>query len=240
MTVQQHENSVEETQVQPHSPLLSSSTTLEQTEQEQTQPRYEQSEVERIIAQASALQDKHHRTLSQEQIESIAAEVGIRPEFVRLAMGDETIPVVSQQSQVVRHEAVVTAEPVSTAYLAAGIGAYGILATALLVSGHDALMFLIVFVIPFLLAIALGVMSQSRRRGAALGAALAVTVIVAAMMSASMSGYAPSQGISAADMRVFTLIIAVGTLLGAAGAEGRRIVSRRQVTDRTRRTEGPV
>ena len=47
---------------------------------------FEPSVAERILARAGALQEVHGQMLTQKQIEAVAHEIGITPEFVRLAI----------------------------------------------------------------------------------------------------------------------------------------------------------
>ena len=234
MNVHRHESSVEATQNSSPFPRpvrpMEEAETLTATEQKQ-QSRYEQAEVERIIAQASALQEVHHRTLSQEQIESIAEEVGIRPEFVRLAMAHGQQNILGKQTAA--HEKAKTA---SNARLAAIIGAYSVIST---VAYSMTLVVPMVFIIPAFIAVVLGVMSGGRRRGAVSGASLAAAIIVGMFLYIGTSSHAPP-GMTDADMKIFATMMVSGALLGAAGAEGQRVIRRRSVTQRSRKIVRPA
>jgi peptidoglycan/LPS O-acetylase OafA/YrhL len=87
------------------------------------------------------------------------------------------------------------------------------------------------FVIPAFMALGLGITSRRRRWGATSGAVLAVSLVIAVMIGTGLHAR-----ISPADLNVFALMIGTGALLGAVGAEGRRLVSKRLVKNRSHRT----
>jgi mannitol-specific phosphotransferase system IIBC component len=82
---------------------------------------------------------------------------------------------------------------------------------------------LLVFVLPMLWSFTLGAMWQSRRWGAASGLAIAATILVYFFFSAAHID---------ADV---TLLLGI-VLSGFLGAQARRVVSRRQASNRSRRT----
>jgi hypothetical protein len=186
--------------------------------------------VERILARAGALQEIHGQLLSLEQIEAIAAEIGIKPEFVHLAMEQE-----KQGSQVAleaRQEVVPATEtvPANIARLrivSTMIASTLVAATYTMVAnakGNPSGLFLLLTlcVFPLCLSLALGWLSRSRRWGSASGLALAVTAIAACQIISYYQGYGVTW--DATDLQIFSIAIASSTLLGAAGAQARRLL----------------
>jgi peptidoglycan/LPS O-acetylase OafA/YrhL len=102
------------------------------------------------------------------------------------------------------------------------IGAYGILPPLLTMKAMSYEVFWSLFLIlPALLALGLGALNQSRRRGAAAGAAVGLTVIVSWATTYSYAfgwDYFPDVSPGSA------VLIGAGALVGAAGAQGRRIL----------------
>ena len=68
----------------------------------ESQALFEPSAAERIIARAGALQEVQGQLLSREQIEAVAAEIGIQPEFVQLAIAQEKNGAAVQSVSVVK------------------------------------------------------------------------------------------------------------------------------------------
>ena len=158
-------------------------------------------------------------------------------------MEQETAGVVSPQTETLNHETASSAELLARQRLAtiavsfgaiAGYGLKSVILLALSNHYHSDLIMPILFVLPAFLALALGLISRSRRGGAVSGAALAVTVIAAALLSMWQTGGRTTLG--STDFQIFALMIGGGALLGAAGAQTRRVVSRRLARNRSRRT----
>jgi hypothetical protein len=203
---------------------------------------FEPSAAERILARAGALQEVQGQMLSQEQIEAVAAEVGIKPEFVHLAIEQEKTSVVSRPRYAVEttKERQLFANARVAVIASMGISiACNVLANALFSdlfysSYRPAALWWLAFGFPSLLAFSYGVLFRSRRAGAAAGALLGATTTVAVLFNYGMIGHSITMG--TAELLVVVAMIAGGTLLGAAGAQARRVVSRRQASNRSRRT----
>ncbi|MBC8102428.1 MAG: hypothetical protein H7Z41_07550 [Cytophagales bacterium] len=200
------------------------------TEPEPEQALFEPAAAERILARAGALQEVHGQLLSRRQIEGIAAEGGIHPEFVRLAIEQEKASVVPEQRKTGTVE-ISRVDRYVLSRLADFIIAYGLFLTMTTVMIHymsrmaplyelrDQLMLGLVFHLPALLALVLGGFGRSRRIGAVSGAALAVTVIITATLGASLVGASRWSWSAAADLPLFGAMIGAGAFLGAAGAQ---------------------
>ncbi len=203
------------------------------------QARYEPAAVERIIARASALQETHRQTLSPAQIEAIAAEVGIQPEFVHRALELENAGLSQEpQERIYAPESLTPAETRRRISLA--ILAY--IPFALITLGmtrnlaHYELLPLFAFILPAALALVLGGIARSRRVGAAAGTLTAASV-VGSILTIMALQHEPVR-FSPQDIQIFSMMFGGGALLGVLGAEVRRVVevSRRQRTNRSRRT----
>jgi hypothetical protein len=205
------------------------------------QARYEPQAVVRIIERASDLQETHQQTLSPAQIEAIAAEVGIRPEFVHQALELEKAGLSQEpQTAVYRPTSLTPAETrrrVGLAILAHF--AFAVVTLGLVRSTqHYELMPLFAFIVPAALALILGGVARLRRVGAAAGTLVGASVVAAILTIMSLEKEALR--FSVQDIQIFWMMVGGGTLLGITGAEVRRVVevSRRQRTNRSRLSGG--
>ena len=211
----------------------------------EAQTQCEAAAAERIIARAGVLQDTHRQTLSREQIETIAAEVGIRSEFVHRAIEQEKHekagslavnqrPAGEKQS---RHSHLtgprITATTVACAIVAASF-------VAVSRGSYDGLVYLLYLcVFPLMLSLLMGVMWGSRRRGAVAGIAIALTSIATCMLISVSKGENPYPTWDDGGIQIFSTALASSTLIGAAGAQGRRITSHLRAAKRKRVNQKP-
>lgn len=206
------------------------------------QAQYQPEHAERILARAGALQELQGKLLSRIQIEVIAAEIGIRPEFVQLAMTEEKagVPLASQQSirRVKSHNSHLTGPRI-----AATIIAHTIVAASFVVvsRGHYGgivhLVYLCIF--PLLLAFIMGVEWQSRRQGAVAGLAIALTYIATDTLISISQGMNPMPRFDDGGIQIYSIAITSSTLLGLAGAQARRIVSHARAAKRKKVNRKP-
>jgi hypothetical protein len=193
---------------------------------------FEPSEAERILARAGVLQEIHDQLLSSEQIEAIADEIGIKPEFVHLAIEQEKV-IKPLTSGLIKNNS-----RKSLTIAAILLPCYTLSASVLCVTAHrydhgSIGFFHYAFIVPALLALGLGIVGLNRRWGTASGAAFS-TIYTAVMIIGSMAYGERSPVIG--DLPFFATLIGSGALLGLIGAQARRIVSRRQASNRSRRT----
>ncbi len=225
MTVQQHKTSREEPEHETsgHPPLP---------------PRFEPAVMERIIARAGALQEAHRQTLSREQMEEIAAEVGIQPEFVQLALEQDREEGYSQ-SRAVIGSAEGAGRQNRRIALTSTAAACGIAAAAYLMPFPDSAGTIAIplrtFVLPLLLCACLGMIGRSRRSGAVSGAAVAGTTLIALLILHELRG-GPFEPFNAQSIRGLSLWIGACALAGAAGAQTRHLIVKRRAPNRRRRT----
>ncbi|MES2464148.1 MAG: hypothetical protein V4671_26585 [Armatimonadota bacterium] len=199
---------------------------------------FEPSAAERILARAGALQEVHGQMLSQEPMEAVAHEIGIKPEFVRLAIEQENAVVLSPLHPVLKTTQGQKSSAKTRTAVIASVGmslAYGGLVPALLspVYRPDGY-WCFAFLFPALLALIYGLLCRSRRAGAAAGAILAGIVLFVVFIGFGLLGNSVTMPLS--DQFAVVAIIASGALLGAAGAQARRVVSRRQTSNRIKPT----
>jgi hypothetical protein len=208
---------------------------------------FDQATAEHILARAGALQEVQGQMLSQEQIEAIAAEIGIKPEFVHLAIAQDAK---EKRGIVAPLDTAVTAAVPRTRTLtkltkltklrvATTAGAGGLVAAIYLAAyfcnfqGPEVGAALYFF--PFVLAFAMGVLGQSRRWGAISGLTIAVASITALLTIWLLEE--TTRGIESLYryLVIFSLAIPISTLLGVVGAEAPRQESERRA-NRSRRT----
>ena len=220
------------------------------------QALFEPSAAERILARAGALQEVHGQLLSREQIEAVASEIGIQPEFVQLAIEQEkqekadalasqqhstpptSVPVVAvtvPMTRRARRENVVL-----NVVMPAGVtSGYGVTAALVLLfygpypPAHVLIFFLVV--LPGLLALILGGKARSRRWGAGAGAAMGFAAFAALAILVGLTSAGQPRAFDGA-LSPLALMVGSGALLGAAGAQVRRVVSKRRARNRSRRT----
>ncbi|MES2461451.1 MAG: hypothetical protein V4671_12785 [Armatimonadota bacterium] len=208
-----------------------SSQAAQGVQQSQThhEPLFDQAAAERILARAGALQEVQGSMLYQEQVEAVAAEIGIKPEFVHLAIEqdlEDKNAAVRKEHETAHVSGARREERVAPPTFLA-IGAYVVLATLLSMLayrvGYYGLFYFMWIIFPAILALGLGYRDQTRRRGSVTGAAVGLTVITSwAMMYSYAFGWRVFPSITPS----FALIIVAGTLLGLTGAQARRMVSR--------------
>jgi hypothetical protein len=193
------------------------------------QTLFEPSAAERILARAGALQEVHGQMQSTAQIEAVAAEVGIKPEFVHLAIEEEKIGTVAPSVAVVKPQprSLAKVRTVTTGLAGTLVFAGYNIAAYRDVSRGGWIFALLIF--PLLLSFALGLMGRSRRSGVISGFVVGATPAVALMVLAPLEGKTmPTDALQA-----FLVLVAVTTLFGGAGAQARRVVSRRQASNRS-------
>lgn len=201
------------------------------------QTQYEPEHAERIFARAGALQELQGKLLSREQIEATAAEVGIRPEFVQLAMEQE------KAGQVLSPQVGQTAKPFTgrraDGIIAAFIVAYGVFSWKICLLQREIYTpnvdWIITLLLPAQLAVLLGAVGRSRRVGAVSGAGLAMATIVAGTIATWHNDY----HFDPDDIYFCIGFVSTEAWLGVVGAEGRRIASRHWAAKRKRGNPKP-
>ena len=201
-----------------------------------TEKRYDAKTVEKAVALASRMQAEHEETLSSEEIESIAAEAGIRPEFMRRALMVLETPEAAQQTQVSpvalrssERKAALRKRRLTRRQrsLIFGVPPLYILSTmpvlALAITGMNsfpntlavATFFTFLIVLPGLLSLTLGASLPRKRQGAFAGALTGFGVFVAAVICSAAFGHA--SGPASAFFAGLSIFAAAGAFLGFTG-----------------------
>jgi hypothetical protein len=258
MNLRQHENSSEVAATtkpglawyqQPESigPVQAEQSAPETAREAVTQPQaqhglFDPLEAERILARAGALQEVHQRMFSREQIEAVAADIGIRPEFVQRAIEQEkngSASALVEVNQVVMTAALPDHRHRTKFRVAATVGGCGLVAalyTGVFASRSvdERGLVLCLIVLPLLISLALGALGKNRRWGAVSGLSIAVTAIATCVIIALADGTIGSM--DALAWKIFSAAAVSSTLFGVVGAQARRVVSKHQASDRNRRT----
>ena len=253
MNLRQHENSTEAKTKglawyqQPETtqavPAVLSAQTVQPSPVSEQEPRqlppeqqalYDPSAAERILAQAGALQEVHGQLLSREQIEAVAAEIGITPEFVHLAIEQEKNGIAAQSLTVVQPQTrSLTKLRVVTTGIACALFA-AVYAGLNIQSAHEEISITVVIlaacVFPLLLSLLAGAVGQSRRWGAVSGLAIALTAITFCLFPDWHTT------IDSFTLGIFAGAIVSSTLFGVVRAQVRRVVSKRRAKRRNQRS----
>lgn len=163
------------------------------------QQRLDPETAQQLIARAAELQQQHLETIAPDQLEALAAEVGIRPEFVRRALSEAAeVPVVAVQATQPRRRrrqkreiVPLSAAQVRQATLPAALYAtytFFVLLNFNRWNGQGQAEFLFLLVQPLALALYLGWRQPHRRMAALTGAALAILPMSAATLAESGHG----------------------------------------------------
>jgi hypothetical protein len=211
---------------------------------------FDQATAEHILARAGALQEVQGQMLSQEQIEAIAAEIGIKPEFVHLAIEQyekEKRGIVAPLDTAVtaavprtRTRTLTTTRPTKFR-VATTAGAGGLVAAIYLAAYfcniQGPMVGGVLLSFPFVLSFAMGVLGQSRRWGAISGLTIAAAGITALLTIWLLEE--TTRGIESLYryLVIFSLAIPISTLLGAVGADAPRLESERRA-NRSRSSKG--
>jgi hypothetical protein len=194
------------------------------------QALFEPSEAERILARAGALQEIHGNLLSPEQIEAIAAEIGIKPEFVHLAIEQEKNGVAAESLAATKapFRNLTRLRVVTT-----------MIACVLVAATHAAMYFIDTeqsdldgtiqiwgaCVFPLALAFSLGIVGRSRRWGAVSGVAIAVAAIATINVLCHLDG--ASIPLDKPMVGLYSLMVSSGAMFSILGAQVRRVMAER-------------
>ena len=159
------------------------------------EPRLDADAVRRVIDRAAALQQAHLETVSPDQIEALASEVGINPEFVRRALSEaENEPITETRTKVVRRKivrkkaplAALSARQVRTALTPGAV--YAVFA-GLAITGFNSFgdrnvaEIILLMIQPAILVVYFGAKQPHRRMGALVGMGMGMLPILASAMT---------------------------------------------------------